>query len=325
MKLGVQPVSVTYLDYATSFNLTITNTGATVGEVVAASDLFFSEYIEGSSSNKAIEIYNGTGFTVDLSTYKVKLYSNGATTANSTLSLTGSLSDGDVFVIYNSSASSAITAVGDLSSGVANFNGDDVVTLENNTLVIDTIGDIPQSSVFASDVTLVRNGNIAAGNLTYTPSEWSSYAIDTFTYLGQHTTNWIASGISAEEQAFAYGQYFIDVTGPYCETGMSLDIPWSTLKQEYLAMVGDAKDAFFVSTDPIIVDARARYTLIIDRYSGFSGDNFMVDSEGTPLITYTKNPVTSSSHENFMFVLIIVLALTSLGGYYVYRHKKSEL
>ena len=56
MKLGVQPVSVTYLDYATSFNLTITNTGATVGEVVVPSDLFFSEYIEGSSNNKAIEI-----------------------------------------------------------------------------------------------------------------------------------------------------------------------------------------------------------------------------------------------------------------------------
>ena len=31
-------------------------------------DLFFSEYIEGSSFNKAIEIYNGTGSSVDLST-----------------------------------------------------------------------------------------------------------------------------------------------------------------------------------------------------------------------------------------------------------------
>jgi hypothetical protein len=32
-----------------------------------ATDLFISEYIEGSSNNKAIEIYNGTGSSVDLS------------------------------------------------------------------------------------------------------------------------------------------------------------------------------------------------------------------------------------------------------------------
>ena len=34
----------------------------------ATSGLFFSEYIEGSSFNKAVEIYNGTGASVDLST-----------------------------------------------------------------------------------------------------------------------------------------------------------------------------------------------------------------------------------------------------------------
>lgn len=32
------------------------------------SDLFISEYIEGTSNNKAIEIYNGTGAPVDLAT-----------------------------------------------------------------------------------------------------------------------------------------------------------------------------------------------------------------------------------------------------------------
>ncbi|HNQ44310.1 MAG TPA: lamin tail domain-containing protein [Candidatus Cloacimonadota bacterium] len=42
-----------------------------------AANLFFSEYIEGSSNNKAIEIFNGTGETVDLSEYSVKLGSNG--------------------------------------------------------------------------------------------------------------------------------------------------------------------------------------------------------------------------------------------------------
>ena len=41
-------------------------------------DLFFSEYIEGNGQNKAIEIYNGTGGSVDLTDYRLELYSNGA-------------------------------------------------------------------------------------------------------------------------------------------------------------------------------------------------------------------------------------------------------
>ena len=45
-------------------------------------DLFFSEYIEGSSNNKALEIFNGTGAPVNLATggYTVQMYFNGSTT-----------------------------------------------------------------------------------------------------------------------------------------------------------------------------------------------------------------------------------------------------
>ncbi len=43
-------------------------------------DLFFSEYIEGSSNNKALEIYNGTASEIDLAAggYNIQMYSNGA-------------------------------------------------------------------------------------------------------------------------------------------------------------------------------------------------------------------------------------------------------
>ena len=43
----------------------------------APSDLFISEYIEGSSVNKALEIFNGTGADVDLTPYSIKVYFNG--------------------------------------------------------------------------------------------------------------------------------------------------------------------------------------------------------------------------------------------------------
>lgn len=41
---------------------------------------FFSEYIEGSSNNKAIEIYNPGNVVIDLSNYELRLFANGAIT-----------------------------------------------------------------------------------------------------------------------------------------------------------------------------------------------------------------------------------------------------
>jgi len=58
----------------------------------AATELFFSEYIEGSGFNKALEIYNGTGAPVDLGAgnYVLQLYSNGSPTVSQSVNLTGS-------------------------------------------------------------------------------------------------------------------------------------------------------------------------------------------------------------------------------------------
>ena len=48
-----------------------------------ADNLLLSEYVEGSSNNKAIEIFNGTGATVDLAAggYQLEVYFNGSATA----------------------------------------------------------------------------------------------------------------------------------------------------------------------------------------------------------------------------------------------------
>ena len=46
------------------------------------SDLFFSEYVEGWSNNKALEIYNPTANSIDLSAYSITRYSNGADGTN---------------------------------------------------------------------------------------------------------------------------------------------------------------------------------------------------------------------------------------------------
>jgi uncharacterized repeat protein (TIGR02543 family) len=159
---------------------------------IYATDLFISEYIEGSSNNKAIEIYNGTGSPINLSSYSVKLFANGATTATATLTLSGTLDHGDVLVLYHGSSVIAISSVGDVntgSSGVCNFNGDDVIQLLKGSTVIDILGVLGSTTKFGENKTIVRNANIISGNSVYTVSEWTSYSSDTFTYLGAHTAN----------------------------------------------------------------------------------------------------------------------------------------
>jgi len=104
-----------------------------------------SEYIEGSSNNKAIELYNGTLGSIDLAGYKLCLYSNGSATASATLVLSGTLVAGDTYVIANSSAAVAITSIADvLSSTVINFNGDDAVSLDRvaDSSHVDVFGQI---------------------------------------------------------------------------------------------------------------------------------------------------------------------------------------
>ncbi len=143
----------------------------------SSSELFFSEYIEGSSYNKALEIYNGTGSSIDLSSYTIDLSNTG-----SSITLSGTLASGDVFVIANPNASTSILSETDQQdSGIA-FNGDDSVTLLKNGTAIDVIG--TAGSVFAEDTTLVRENTITDGTTTYESSEWTTYSQDTFSYLG---------------------------------------------------------------------------------------------------------------------------------------------
>ncbi|WP_223254382.1 5'-nucleotidase C-terminal domain-containing protein [Bacillus sp. HNG] len=158
-----------------------------------AEDLFISEYIEGSSFNKAIELYNGTGSNVDLSEYSFELYSNGSNSPNYSLQLTGILQNGDTYVIYHRDATEAIKNVGDLENAtIINFNGDDAIVLKQGDQVIDSLGQVGQRINNLSDVTLVRNSDITAGDTNpsdaFDPTvEWSNLGKDVFSDLGKHT------------------------------------------------------------------------------------------------------------------------------------------
>ncbi|WP_245688121.1 chitobiase/beta-hexosaminidase C-terminal domain-containing protein [Salimicrobium halophilum] len=155
-------------------------------------DLLFSEYVEGSGYNKALEIYNGTGEAVDLSGYTVELYSNGSTTASTDLTLEGTLEAGDVHVIAHTSAGEEVLAKADTENGgVTNFNGNDPVVLKKADTVVDSIGQTGSEDSFGQDVTLVRDESITSGDTVIddafeTSAEWNPYPKDTFENLGSY-------------------------------------------------------------------------------------------------------------------------------------------
>jgi len=166
------------------------------------SDLIISEYLEGSSYNKYMELFNGTDQTIDLSEYTLELYSNGSAVASQTLILSGTILAGDVVVIYNNT-SAVILFVGDIiNTSVMNFNGDDAIVLKHNGVIIDSIGQVgfdpgtewKVGTVSTLNMTLVRKSFITSGDTdptdAYDPSiEWDAYAQDTVTNLGSHTTD----------------------------------------------------------------------------------------------------------------------------------------
>jgi len=168
-------------------NGSLASTGGTAGN---ASDLFISEYIEGSSYNKAIEIANFTGAAIDLSAYSLMKQTNGAGTWGSELKLSGQLEKNQVYIIAHSSAESTLQNKADISTGsaVMSFNGNDPIALFKNGNPIDIVGNFNSGSTdFAKDATLVRKSTIAAPNATYDTAEWDSYSQNTYTYIGTHT------------------------------------------------------------------------------------------------------------------------------------------
>ncbi len=167
-------------------------------------ELYFSEYLEGSSNNKALELFNGTGAPINLAGngYNIQIFFNGATTASLTLNLTGTVANDDVYVVAHSSANAAVLAEADQTIGVSWFNGDDAIVLRKGTTILDVIGQVgfdPGSAwgsglVSTVDHTLRRKADICGGDTNsgnaFDPSaEWEGFPNDTFAGLGSHNSS----------------------------------------------------------------------------------------------------------------------------------------
>lgn len=173
-----------------SYTVKITQLAATVA---GTPDLFFSEYVEGSSNNKYLEIYNPTDQTVDLSQYAIDLNTNGGanwsndgTGHKNYTELSGTLAPGAVIVYKHAQA--AIYEGEATDCNAVNFNGNDPVGLFKNGELIDVIGTFNGGSAdFAKDVTLRRKSSVTAPSTVYNPDEWEEFDKNDVSGLGSHT------------------------------------------------------------------------------------------------------------------------------------------
>ena len=155
----------------------------------SSNEIFFSEYVEGSGFNKALEITNSTNNTINLSAYTIKRQSKGIW--EDPLQLIGSIGSNNVYVIINASATIAkLQTEKDLTTENTTpmtFNGDDRIGLFKNDVLIDIIGDLDGSSEFAKNITLRRKPIITGPTTNYSQEDWTVFNMDDISGIGNHT------------------------------------------------------------------------------------------------------------------------------------------
>jgi hypothetical protein len=237
---GLGPVAMTDgiytwtdVQHDTEDAITVTVTDGAIQTIVdlnvftTTGGVFFSEYFEGSSNNKYVEIYNNTGASIDLSNYAIKQSNNGAGfdghadfPAAYSITLSGTLPANEVFIVYNGAAAlSEIISAGDLALSYGDnpgdrtisFNGDDALGLFENDILVDLIGDpaidpgsgwdVAGTTTGTADHTLIRKSSISEGNIValssfgtdVSDSEWTVLDQNDVSNIGLHTIDGVAS------------------------------------------------------------------------------------------------------------------------------------
>ena len=170
----------------------------------AAHALIISEYVEGSSNNKAIEITNLEAGSTRWTGVELRVYSNGSSTPTTLVALGDlDLMPGQSYVVAHASAAATLTARAQRTVGGTWFNGNDAVELRVAGARRDLLGQIgtdPDPAVTVGwsgggvqtvDRSLRRRASVCTGVLispaSFNPStQWTAAARDDFSDLGSH-------------------------------------------------------------------------------------------------------------------------------------------
>ena len=165
-----------------------------------ATDLFISAYVEGSSYNKAIALYNGTSRAINLGDYALGRQHNGMGEYVDYWPLPDkTLPAGSTFILVNSQCTNdelrdyadAFVPAGEASP--LNFNGNDAVALYHNNILIDVVGEFSMIDNWGKDVTMYRSNTTLGPTTMYDVAQWTMAERDDFALLRSHTIEGITA------------------------------------------------------------------------------------------------------------------------------------
>jgi hypothetical protein len=207
------------------FSITVTGAAQSAAGV-GCTELFLSEYVEGGSNNKAVEIFNPTNGAIVLDgVYALEFYFNGGTSPTTTINLTGSVPALGTFVVADNDSVQAVLDATQQQSTAGFFNGNDAVVLARNGQPIDRVGRVGEDAIWTGgglstqNQTLRRKASVSIGDPAvsdaFDPSvEWEGFAQDTFDGLGAHSAD--GCGVSTpaifvEAGTLDFGGVFVGV------------------------------------------------------------------------------------------------------------------
>jgi hypothetical protein len=176
------------------------NTASFRGLGAGVASPLLTEYVEGSLTERALEITNLGTASIELSSCELRLYSNGGATPATHVLPAGTLAPGESFVVCHATSSAAIMARCDqVDTTPVSFNGDDSIELWCGGALADAFGQTgfdpgaawSNGAVSTVDQTLRRRCGISVGDRVasdaFDPAlEWQSAGLDAFGDLGAH-------------------------------------------------------------------------------------------------------------------------------------------
>jgi hypothetical protein len=179
------------------------------------STLIFSEYGEGSSYNKWVEIYNPTFMSISLDEYRYNFCWNGCDSLEWEFSIPFDsgvvLMPNETYLLVHNNSDSILLNAANQTTNILS-NGDDVIGLLNTSLntIIDIIGVLDSADNISAwevdgiidatkDHTMIRKPDVCGGNIgdwslsdgSNGSSQWIVGVIDDYSDLNTHTSNCI--------------------------------------------------------------------------------------------------------------------------------------
>ncbi len=169
-------------------------------EVVFSPNMLFSEYVSGTGNDKALEIINFSGRSVDLGYCDITIYADGALGSSASFPIAHGvmLAADQTYVICKTGASGDLSPYCDMFKSLLDFNGNDTVTLTCEDKLMDVFGRRGENpgengwgteDITSAAHTLRRHCDVLTGDIdtsnAFNPAiEWWGFPVNTIEGLG---------------------------------------------------------------------------------------------------------------------------------------------